>query len=119
MIRLFGHIDEHYKETFKPSGAEYDLVFLWNKLVDYGNYWHLNTPTANGNPDFMQLKGWIDGYCAAKGWDWVEWPATAKHEACIVVTKNDKPIIYMTINEKPKSYYESIKEINECINKLI
>lgn len=112
MIKLTGHIDEHYKDTICGEGIKKDLVWLWNKLVDYGNYWQLHSPTVNGNIDFSCLRSWIDGFCAAKGWDWEETDNKIK------VSKNKKIILDMDINPKPKTYYEDLNEIRETLREI-
>lgn len=112
MFKLIGHIDEHYKDTVSTSGIECDLTWLWNKLVDYGNYWDLHTPTANGNPDYMFLKGWIEGFCASKNW------GLAESDDKIEVFSRNKVILAMKLNPKPQSYFNSLKEINETLNSL-
>ena len=112
MFKLIGHIDEYYKDTVSTSGIEFDLTWLWNKLVDYGNYWDLHTPTVNGNPDYMFLKGWIEGFCASKGYE------LAESDDKIEVYKRNRLILVMKINPKPKSYFDTKKEIDEMLNSL-
>lgn len=50
----------------ESTRKEVELGYYLEKWCMWLNYYFVNTPTANGNIDEAQLRGWIDGYNYAK-----------------------------------------------------
>lgn len=111
MERIIDNVDSGYKDCILDING---LCFFWNKLVDYATYWEIHTPTANGNPDYNTLTGFIQGFLIAKKWEMTEEPTKI-----FVRTSQNRLLIEMTKRPIPQSYYDIKKEIQDCINKLL
>ena len=109
-----GNVKDGVKEVTFGKQSYQDIIFFYNKLIEYSLYWQLHTPTAFGNPDYNDIKGFIYGYASAKHWGILEKP-----EKIIVKTYSGKKIIELEILPLPDSYYESLKENAEVWNHLL
>lgn len=89
--------------------SDRQLAGLYKALAARENYFQINVPTAFGNPDYSFLCGIVNGFLQAMDADE---EITGEH---IIIRRNQiqRKILVIDKLNRPRSYYESVKDNKE------
>lgn len=88
------------------------LAALYKAIEQRENYYQLNLPTAFGDPQYRYYCGVVVGFLQG-----MELEETVEDEKIVIKGSNRKIMIIDKV-KRPKSYHDSLKEINDMLNEL-
>lgn len=88
------------------------LAALYKAIEQRENYYQLNSPTAFGDPQYRYYCGVVVGFLQG-----MELEETVEDEKIVIKGSNRKIMIIDKV-KRPKSYHDSLKEINDTLNEL-
>lgn len=88
------------------------LAALYKAIEQRENYYQLNSPTAFGNPQYRYYCGVVVGFLQG-----MELEEIVENEKIVIKGNNRKIMVIDKVN-RPKSYHDSLKEINDTLNEL-
>ncbi len=98
-------IDDMEPKSFK-------LYNLAKVCADVLNYYIENTPDAFGNAPYARLDGFMNGYIAGLGME------LERGKEVWNIRKGKRVILQIEVPQKPKAYYEAVKDNEETIRKV-
>lgn len=88
------------------------LAALYKAIEQRENYYQLNSPTAFGDPQYRYYCGVVVGFLQG-----MELEEIVEDEKIVIKGSNRKIMIIDKV-KRPKSYHDSLKEINDTLNEL-
>lgn len=88
------------------------LAALYKAIEQRENYYQLNSPTAFGDPQYRYYCGVVVGFLQG-----MELEEIIENEKIVIKGNNRKIMVIDKVN-RPKSYHDSLKEINDTLNEL-
>lgn len=88
------------------------LAALYKAIEQRENYYQLNSPTAFGDPQYRYYCGIVVGFLQG-----MELEEIVEDEKIVIKGSNRKIMIIDKV-KRPKSYHDSLKEINDTLNEL-
>ena len=88
------------------------LTALYKAIEQRENYYQLNSPTAFGDPQYRYYCGVVVGFLQG-----MELEEIVENEKIVIKGNNRKIMVIDKVN-RPKSYHDSLKEINDTLNEL-
>ena len=88
------------------------LAALYKAIEQRENYYQLNSPTTFGDPQYRYYCGVVVGFLQG-----MELEEIVENEKIVIKGNNRKIMVIDKVN-RPKSYHDSLKEINDTLNEL-
>lgn len=88
------------------------LAALYKAIEQRENYYQLNSPTAFGDPQYRYYCGVVVGFLQG-----MELEEIVENEKIVIKGNNRKIMVIDKVN-RPKSYHNFLKEINDTLNEL-
>ena len=101
-----------YLEMGRPTKSIELVIKLYMAVADRENYYQDNDPTVFGNPEYSVKSGIVPGIGIAAN------ISEETRDGRIVFRKGNRIILEVNKVNRPESYYEANREIQEILDNL-